>query len=168
MMITRALASAAILTGLAAGTACTSPQREAGRAAPETSPAAVNTTAPAGAPATTMHGHFMATYTKNDKSTSVDWYFTPCGDGCASVAIGHPGSSPLQARLVNGQWTMDNKNDSARCPDGSFTSTGIFASHFTWDPRTLTGTVQQTLTQPACGAEAGTNMGEQHLQLKQA
>ena len=174
MIITRALASAAILTGLAAGTACTSPHREAGSAAPETSPAAANTTPPAGQPAaapgqpaTTMHGHFLATYTKNGKSTSVDWYFTPCGDGCASVAIGHPATSPpLEARLVNGQWTMDNKNDSGRCPDGSFTSAGIFASHITWDPRTLTGKVQQTLTQPGCGVEGGTDMGAQDLQLK--
>ena len=168
MMITRAMASAAILTSLAAGTACTSPQqREAERTAPATTPAVVNTTAPAGQPASTMNGHYLATYTKNGKSTSVDWYFTPCGEGCASVAIGRPVTSPpLQARLVNGQWTMDNKNDSGRCPDGSSTSAGIFASHLTWDPSTLKGTVQQTITQPACGVEGGTDMGVQDLQLK--
>lgn len=161
MKIIRALASAAILAGLATGSACAkSPEHQADQASPTTTHGTGN--------AATMNGHFTATYTKGGASSNVDWYFTPCGDGCAQVAIGHSGSAPLQAHLVDGRWVLENNKDSGRCPDGSTPSNGTFASRMVWDPTTLGGTVQQTLTQPGCGVAAGTAMGEQHLQLKQA
>ena len=84
MMITRGIAAAAMLAGLAAGTASTA------SAAP------------------TMSGHYIVNETSpQGYSTTMDWHFTPCGDGCASVTIGGPAPGPMgQARLVtgNGHW----------------------------------------------------------------
>ena len=48
--------------------------------------AAVGTATPASA-APEMSGHYIETETAaNDRSATDDWYFTPCGDGCESIA----------------------------------------------------------------------------------
>jgi hypothetical protein len=142
MTISRGIATAAVLAGLAVGTA---------------SPAWADQT---------MSGHYI----KIDKaprggSQTQDWYFTPCGDGCASVAVA-PGAQPLsQARLVNGQWTMDITADGV-CQDGTEVP-GAISAHLSWDPNTLAGTTQNTYTAPMCGTPAG-HQTTNTLQFRQA
>jgi hypothetical protein len=141
MTITRGFAAAAMLAGLAVGTA--------GAAWSDT----------------TMGGHYIRTVTNptTGQSRTDDWYFTPCGDGCASVVSN---GSPLgQARLVNGQWTMDATVDVV-CTNGAVVPRAS-QNHFTWDPNTLAGTTQVTDTVPVCGNPAGYQQTN-NFQLRQA
>jgi hypothetical protein len=143
--------------GSAAGKPATAP------AAPSIPPAA-----PASAAAANqMSGHYIETETdQTGHSFSNDLYFTACGDGCASVALTPGGGQPLgQARLVNGQWTLDSTADSV-CKDGS-TVASSHSTHLTWDPNTLAGTSQNTVTAPACGSPVGFQWTNS-VQLRQA
>jgi hypothetical protein len=100
-----------------------------------------------------LNGHY--TYTETDPSghsVTSDWYVTPCGDGCASVAV-TPGGPAQQAHLVNGQWTLDS-TESVDCDNGTSVPNATTA-HYTWDPNTLTGTIQTTDVLPACGQQPG-------------
>jgi hypothetical protein len=140
MSVTRAIAGAAMLAGLAVGTTSTA------WAAP------------------TMSGHYIDTETaRSGLSTTNDWYVTLCGDGCAS--INYNGGSLAQAQLVNGQWAMDVTGD-ASCPDGSRVY-NAFADHYTWDPNTLAGIVHITNTGGACGGPVGETWTVS-MQLRQA
>jgi hypothetical protein len=141
MTITRGFAAAAILAGLAVGTASTAWSD------------------------TTMSGHYIRTVTNptTGQSRTNDWYFTPCGDGCASVVS--TGSPLGQARLVNGQWTMDATVD-VPCTDGTVVPRAS-QNHFTWDPNTLAGTTQVTDTLPVCGNPVGYQQTN-NFQLRQA
>jgi hypothetical protein len=108
---------------------------------------AVGAASPASA-APVMSGHYIRTATGPTGHTfAEDWFFTPCGDGCADM------SSPsvaggARAMLVNGQWTMDSLSDVV-CKDGT-TEGNAANTHYTWDPNTLAGTVQVTQNQPVC------------------
>jgi hypothetical protein len=86
-------------------------------------------------------------------TVSNHWYFSPCGDGCASAAHTAGGPPVGQAHLVNGQWVLDT-TDAAECPDGTTVANAI-AGHRTWDPNTLVETIQTTGIVPACGNPAG-------------
>jgi hypothetical protein len=127
MAIGRAFATTAIFTGLATALA---------------------------APASSdMNGHY--TFTETDASgqaASSDWYVTPCGDGCVSVAL-TPGGPTKQANVVNGQWVLDS-TDKLECEDGT-TAPDATTAHFTWDPNTLAGTVVSTDIVPVCGEQPG-------------
>src|SRR6516165_8018655 len=70
---------------------------------------------------TTLSGHYIRTETnpQNGQSVTDDWYATPCGDGCASLASTPGGPAISQARLVNGQWTLDSSVHTVICPDGT-------------------------------------------------
>jgi hypothetical protein len=117
---------------------------------------------------TTMSGHYVRTQTetRSGRSDTTDWYFTSCGGGCASIA-GTPGGQPFaQARVVNGQWTVDTTGEASLCPDGSSVPNAE-STHYTWDPNTLAGTAQITIKVPACGYSAGFNWTNS-LQLRQA
>ena len=116
----------------------------------------------------TMSGHDIETVTDPSSGQSItnDWYFTPCGDGCASVAIRPDASAPSQARLVNGQWTLDSAVHTLSCPDGTVLPNAVSA-HYTWDPNTLAGTVQVTNNVPACGNPAG-YLTTNFVQIRQA
>jgi hypothetical protein len=141
MTITRAIAAAAMLVGLAVGAAST-----------------------AWADPPTMNGHYIKTSTGPDAPTTTDdWYATPCGNGCASISNlwGDLG----QAHLVNGQWTLDATRQ-ALCSDGSQVPSALSA-HYTWDPNTLAGTAQITNKVPACGNPAGSQRTN-NIQLTQA
>jgi serine/threonine kinase PknH len=147
----------------------TSPGSAANR--PSTAPAAPSSppAAPASAAAANqMSGHYIVNETEpKGYSVTMDWHFTPCGDGCASVTIGGPGPGPMgQARLVNGQWTLDSPPGDVNCPDGSKVPHGS-AQSYTWDPNTLAGKDQMTYTLPACGNPAGSQQTNS-LQLRQA
>jgi hypothetical protein len=145
MVVARRITATAFLAGLALGLAA-----PAG-AAPAPFPADFQTDA-----------HYISTqinpktgqpFTFQGHPVTNDWYFSPCGDGCASAAR-TPGGPPLgQAHLVNGQWVLDT-TDGADCPDGTNVPNAI-AAHRTWDPNTLAGTVQTTGLQPACGNPVG-------------
>jgi hypothetical protein len=144
MTITRGVAAAAMFAGVAVGTASA-----------------------AGAD-TTMSGHYIRTETnpQTGHSQTDDWYVTPCGDGCASIAITPNASAPSQAHLVNGQWTLDSAVHALTCSDGTVVPNAVSA-HYTWDPNTLAGTVQVTYNVPACGNPAG-HTQTNNVQLRQA
>ena len=143
MTITGAIAAAPMLAGLAVGAAST-----------------------AWADPPTMNGHYVRTVTNAvGQATTADWYFTPCGDGCASAALTASGQAFAQARLVNGQWTMDTMSPAA-CADGSSVPDALFA-HYTWDPNTLAGTGQMTIKVPSCGRPVGYQQTNS-VQLRQA
>ena len=100
-----------------------------------------------------MNGHY--TYTETDaagQAANSDWYVTPCGDGCASVAL-TPGGPTKQAHIVDGQWVLDS-TDNLECEDGT-SAPNATTAHFTWDPNTLTGTVVSTDVVPVCGEQPG-------------
>ena len=150
MAIARGFAATAMFAGLALGLA------------------APTSAAPA------MSGHYIETgtdpstgqpFTSGGQPVTNDWYFTPCGDGCASAAVTPGGQALGQAGLVNGQWTLDTI-DEVSCHDGSSVPSAL-SNHRTWDPDTLAGTLQETYKVPACGrpAEYSSNL---NIQLRQA
>jgi hypothetical protein len=132
MIVTRAIAATAMFAGLAVGVAS------------------------AAWAETTMSGHYIRTETdpQTGQSASDDWYATPCGDGCASIADTPGGPELTKARLVNGQWTLTSVLHTVACPDGTVVPNAV-SGHYTWDPNTLAGTVQLTYNVPACGNPAG-------------
>jgi hypothetical protein len=127
---------------------------------------AVGAAAPASA-APVMSGHYIKTETNPDgQTTTSDWYFTPCGDGCANVSFPGGTPPPSQTHLVNGQWTMDVTGADTTCADNTV-HPGTRDSHYTWDPNTLTGTAQVTFTAGVCGLFGGTS-STNNIQLRQA
>jgi hypothetical protein len=105
--------------------------------------------APPASAAPAMNGHYVVTVTNTTtgQTTTDDWYFTPCGDGCASV---QPWG---RAQLANGQWTLDTTNN-ALCRN-DITVYRAEDAHYIWDPNTLAGTVQLTGKSTACGRPVG-------------
>jgi hypothetical protein len=143
MNVSRGIVITAMLTGLAVGAAATA------SAAP------------------TMSGHYIMTATaQSGETTTSDWYFTPCGDGCASVASTSGGQAFGQARLRDGWWTLVWHSD-AICLSGS-TVPGALSSYDTWDANTLAGTDESGPASTAvCGFGARPRV-TQNLQLTQA
>jgi hypothetical protein len=111
-------------------------------------------------------GHYIATETAaSGRSMTHDWYISPCGDGCASVA--HKDAKAFgQAKLVGGQWVLDVTGETARCPDGTEVPNALSA-HYTWDPSILAGIVQTTADAPECGDPAG-YQATNNIQLRPA
>jgi hypothetical protein len=137
MSIRRGLAAAAMLAGSVVGTASTAWAD------------------------TTMSGHYIMTETyPGGRPVTNDWNFTPCGDGCASLVSN--GIPVGQARLVNGQWTSPEAAGDIHCPDGTLVPNASSA-HMVWDPNTLAGTDQITLTVPACGVASSRVVYESDL-----
>jgi hypothetical protein len=132
MTITRGFAAIVIFAGLAVGTAS------------------------AAWAETTMSGHYIRSEIdpQTGESEADEWYATPCGDGCASIASTPGGPAISQARLVNGQWTLTSAVHTLTCPDGTVVPNAVNA-YYTWDPNTLAGNVQLTYEVPACGNPAG-------------
>ena len=143
MTITRGMAAAAMLAGLAVGTAS------------------------AAWADTTLSGHYVETETgaESGQSITYDWYATSCGDGCASLEFTPGGPIQSQAQLVKGQWILDTTGAPLRCPDGSVVN--AVSAHYTLDPKTLAGTVLLTYEVPACGNPAG-HTQTNNLELRQA
>jgi hypothetical protein len=110
---------------------------------------AVGAAGPASA-APAMSGHYIKTITGptgGGRTVIEDWFFTPCGDGCADMSSPAAGGG-ARAMLVNGEWSMDSISDVV-CKDG--TTEGLAANtHYTWDPNTLAGTVQVIQKQAVC------------------
>jgi serine/threonine kinase PknH len=146
----------------------TSPSSDANKPAAALAPPYSPPAAPASAAAANqMSGHYTVNETAPaGYSITTDWYFTSCGDGCASVATTPGGQAWGQARLVNGQWTLPPITSDIGCPDGSKFPNGSTGTS-TWDPNTLTGKDQLTYTLPACGQPVG-HQQTNSLQLRQA
>lgn len=143
MTIARGFAASATLAGLALGLA-----------------------APATA-AYQLSGHYIETEGQQDNQQhTYDWYFTPCGDGCAS-ATGVHGGQIGQAQLANGQWTLDINGITANCADDGTQVPNSIAYHYAWDPDSLAGTLQITNTAPSCGNPTGYQTTA-NMSLKQA
>lgn len=114
----------------------------------------------------TMSGHYVSTVTSaSGETTTSDWYFTPCGAGCASVANapGEPGFG--EARMFDGQWTLAWHSD-AFCPSGTRVP-GAYSTYATWDPNTLAGKNESGITRPVCGSDKGLPRVTQQMQLTQ-
>lgn len=110
------------------------------------------TPAPPPPPPAVVHYTETETTTGGFSHTN-DWYLTPCGDGCVEVASAS-GAQPFgEARLVNGQWTM-NATANAVCQDGTSVE-NAYSDFYSWDPDTLAGTVRVTANLAACGNPAG-------------
>jgi hypothetical protein len=149
MAVARCITATGFLAGLALGLA--TPAGAWGPAGPAPFPADFQT-----------NGHYSETQInpKTNRPFKVhgqdvvnQWFFSSCGDGCASAARAQGGQALGQANLVNGQWVLDT-TDGAECPDGTSVPDAI-AAHRTWDPNTLAGTVQTTGKEGACGFPAG-------------
>ena len=143
MTITRALAVAATFAAVAVGAAT-----------------------PASAAPQMSSGHYIETETADSgRNMTDDWYISPCGDGCASVA--HKCAKAFgRAQLVCGQWVLDVTGETAVCQDGTKVPDALSA-HYAWDPSTLAGTVQTTADAPECGDPAGYQATD-NIQLRQA
>lgn len=113
-----------------------------------------------------MNGHYVSTVTSaSGEVTTSDWYFTPCGDGCASVADTPGGPAFGEARMFDGQWTLAWHSD-AFCPSGTRVP-GAYASYARWDPVTFAGANESGITKPICGSDKGLPRVTQHLELTQ-
>ncbi len=77
-----------------------------------------------------------------------NWYFTPCGEGCAQAGAN-------RATLVDGQWTMDTIANIV-CNDDSIVEAAA-RTRLIWDPYTLAGEAQSTQILSACGYGPGSN-----------
>jgi hypothetical protein len=164
MAITRRLAATTILVSFAIGLAAPA---SAG-AAPTGKPAPYPADPPSVGSTSQMSGHYTETQTSPDHPNNPpnvrDWYFTPCGDGCASVADQQGGPTMGQAQLTSGQWTLDTTDD-VDCEDNSTVSNALSA-HRTWDATTLAGTLALKQILPACGDPAGGGWS-MNIQFKQ-
>jgi hypothetical protein len=111
----------------------------------------------------TLSGHYTETEIgPGGPSTTNDWYFTPCGDGCASAVVN--GTPEGQAKLVDGQWNIDTVG-ATTCADGTHFDNAI-STHRAWDANTLAGTAQETLNVAACGQPVGYSYTN-NIQLRQ-
>ncbi|OBI81071.1 hypothetical protein A9X00_09735 [Mycobacterium sp. 1245805.9] len=96
-----------------------------------------------------MSGHYLKTTTDPGagRTFTENWYFTPCGDGCADMSSPATGLSG-RAMLVDGQWTIDSTEDIV-CK-GGVTEGNAANAHYMWDANTLTGTVQVVQNRGVC------------------
>lgn len=117
--------------------------------------ASVVLSATAGADPGDMSGHYVETSTNRDSGgTSTNhWFFTPCGQGCASVQVcdneKREGCTSAQARLVKGRWEMDVSHVDIACPNGAIIPDAT-SFYYTWNPDTLRGTGEGTRYGPGC------------------
>ena len=143
MTVSRRIATVVMLAGLAVGSVGTA------SAAP------------------TMDGHYLATVTSaSGEITTSDWYFTPCGEGCAAVASSPGGPAFGTARMADGQWSLVWHSD-AFCPGGSRVP-GVYVSYATWDSETLAGKDDSGIDTPICGSGGRPPRVTQQLQLTPA
>ena len=119
-------------------------------------------TASADGPLQPSPGELSGTYTYASDTGRVNtWVITPCGPGCADVAV-TPVTDPRvvpyggRALLNNGRWDMTVQYVHAvRCnpPNDNVTAPGTVV--FSFEAATLNGTAVNTQSVPACGDPAG-------------
>ncbi|WP_319453529.1 MULTISPECIES: hypothetical protein [unclassified Mycobacterium] len=119
-------------------------------------------TAWAGGPPQASAGDLSGTYTYQSSNGRVNtWEITPCGPGCADVAVTPVTDSRItphggRASLDNGRWSMSVQSAQAvRCkpPNDDVTVPGTAA--FSFDAATLSGTAVNTQAVAGCGDPAG-------------
>jgi hypothetical protein len=119
-------------------------------------------TAWAGGPSRGSAGELSGTYTyESDSGRFATWSVTPCGTGCADVAVTpvtDPRITPYGGRawLDSGQWNMTVQTaQTVRCkpPNDNVTVPGTVA--FAFDAATLAGTAVNTQAADGCGDPAG-------------
>jgi hypothetical protein len=119
-------------------------------------------TAWADGPVQATPGELSGTYTYQSDSGRVNtWAITPCGPGCADVAVTpvtDPRVTPYGGRalLDKGRWTMAIETaEAVRCmpPNDYVTVPGTVA--FAFDAATLNGTAVNIQTVDGCGDPAG-------------
>lgn len=99
MAVARCITATAFLAGLALGLAAT-----AGAWGPSGSaPFPADFQPDAHYTETQINPNSMQPFTVHGQPVVNQWYFTPCGDGCASAARTPGGDVLGQANLVNGQ-----------------------------------------------------------------
>ncbi len=94
-----------------------------------------------------LNGHWVETTTVNGKPRSNDWYFTPCGAGCAKDRDG------ATAHLQGSNWVMDDTSNTI-CDDGTEVD-DVLNSHYSFDASSGAGTVTTSYIRAACGQPAG-------------
>jgi hypothetical protein len=119
-------------------------------------------TASADGPLQPSPGELSGTYSYESDTGRVNtWVITPCGPGCADVAV-TPVTDPRvvpyggRALLNNGRWDMTVQYAHAvRCkpPNDNATVPGTVV--FAFEAATLDGTAVNTQTDAACGDPAG-------------
>lgn len=150
---------AGVLAGsaLVLATAC-------GASAPDPAPSETSAQA-SGVPPTTseapetndFNGVYQLAY---DDGTVETWTAVPCGPGCADVDQNQFGlvKSTIsgKAHLDGGTWTLIvQRTDAVECDDGSqFEGT----TTWTWDAKTLEGTLTGSQFTDACGKPAGSEL----------
>jgi hypothetical protein len=107
-------------------------------------------------------GEFSGTYSyRSDSGRFATWSVTPCGPGCADVAVTpvtDPRITPYggQARLVDGQWYMIVQTAQAvRCNPPNDNTTVPGTVEFWFDTASLSGTALNTQAVDGCGDPAG-------------
>jgi len=118
-------------------------------------------TASADGPLQSSPGELSGTYTYESDTGRVNtWVITPCGPGCADVAV-TPVTDPRvkpyggRALLNNGRWGMAVQYaEAVRCkpPNDNVTVPGTVV--FAFEADTLNGTAVNTQSAPACGDPA--------------
>jgi hypothetical protein len=129
MSITRGVATAAVVAGVAVTAAST-----------------------AWADPPTMSGNYTLDFPGNPPTTYMV-VFTPCGPGCTNAQIPNtPNYFDGQAHLSNAQWAMDVPDPHAiACADGS-EHPGVH--HDVWDANTLQGAQWATAPSNPCAGDA--------------
>ncbi|MFV9634539.1 hypothetical protein [Mycobacterium neumannii] len=119
-------------------------------------------TAWADGPVAPSPGELSGTYSYESDTGRVNtWVITPCGPGCADVAV-TPVTDPRvvpyggRALLNNGRWDMTVQYAQAvRCKPPHDYATVPGTVVFSWEAATLNGTAVNTQTAAACGDPAG-------------
>lgn len=119
-------------------------------------------TASADGPLQSSPGELSGTYRYESDTGRVNtWVITPCGPGCADVAVTPVTDTRVvpyggRALLNDGRWVMTlHYPEAVRCkpPNDFVTVPGTVA--FSFEAATLDGTVVNVQDAPACGDPAG-------------
>lgn len=111
--------------------------------------------APVATADTQMSGHYTETTTNREGGQTITnhWFFTPCGDGCATVQLcdnaKRENCESAKAQLSGGRWKMDVSDIDVGCPDGSVIPKAA-RFHYEWNPSSLAGTGEGTREGPGC------------------
>ena len=130
---------------------------------PAKSPSAADSASTSTTSAPEFAGRYKVTY---EAGATATWTVTPCGAGCANIAIrpetesgGLPLGAPstTQAHLENGNWSIAELVPKGFvCDDG--TETDMDAT-YSWNATSLEGSFDATLHGPGCGQPDGSGTG---------
>jgi hypothetical protein len=137
MTALRGMATAAMLAGLAVGTAST-----------------------AWADPPPMSGTYIMTAGTPPKELTLT--FTPCGPTCTQFT--NEKGQTATVNLVNGQWRTSFTDNTTHITDCDATVPAV--NNLSWDPYTLAGQLTVTLSAPACGHQAGETANPSPLNLR--